>query len=652
MISLLSAAYLLGAAAIAVPIILHLLRRRPRKVQPFPSFLLIDPTTARMQSQNNILKWLVLLLRCLFLLLLALAFSWPYLPRFKRPPEQLTAVLWDHSFSMQSRAYANELYEKAQDIIGKGSQGHPTAVGLVADRVRWSGDFSEDPDSLAQWFYDHESGYGSSKFDRALRLADRKLQNAPGRKKRIVLITDRQLVPWQGINLSKTLSPGTEFELIEPQRPGFKNVAITDARLVGPFTDPKQRLPLRVRIRNYQHQPVIAELVITWQDEIADRRQIEVDALSQVTVAIPLEAEMLEPLFGKAEILVSDELQADNTAWFVANPTHLPKVYMSRPRRGSVDFIHTALAPTDRRKAAQLEELSGNSNLDELQSSDVIIVHRGIQTDSPLAERLDQRLRQGGTIVAVWRDTPMMRRWLAGYGLTAAASPLTGTHRLGSIDFEHPVFMPFLDVRTASLFNVLFFDPPHLKLPERARVLAHFDSGQPAIAELPVDDGRLIIVGTAISREATDWPINASFLPLWRELLAYANQDQQTQSTFTVSASALNIPKITQVRNMHTGEIVPLQAKRFIPDQPGAYLVQHAGEDTAIAVNVPSEESDPLPLADDFPYQRLVSKEPPSEQDASVLTTAQQSKSFWWMLLSTALVMMLAEIILANRTSL
>ena len=652
MISLLSAVYLLGAAAIAVPVILPLLRRRPRKLQPFPSFMLIDPTTARMQSQNNILKWLVLLLRCLFLLLLALAFSWPYLPRFTRPPEQLTAVLWDHSFSMQSRAYANELYEKAQDIIGKGGQGRPMAVGLVADRERWRGDFSEDPDSVAQWFYNHEIGYGSSKFDRALRLADRRLQNAPGRKKRIVLITDRQLVPWQGVNLSKTLSPGTQLELIEPQRLGFENVAITDARIVGSFTQAKQPLPLRVRIRNYQHRSIVGELVTTWQNKIADRRQIEVAALTHIMVTIPLEAEKLEPLFGKVEIRLSDELQPDNTAWFVVNPTVPPVVHISPSRRGSMDFIRTSLAPTDRRRAAQLRDLSDDSSADELQSSDVIIMHRGIQVDSPLAKRLDQRLRQGGTIVVVWRDTPMMRRWLDVYGVTAAASPLAGTHRLGSIDFEHPVFMPFLDVRTASLFNILFFDPPHLKLPERARVLAHFDGGEPAFAELPVDDGRLIIVSTVISREATDWPINASFLPLWRELLAYANQDQQTQSTFTVIASALNIPKITQVRNMHTGEIVPLQAKRFIPDQPGAYLVHHAGEDTAIAVNVPSEESDPLPLADDFPYQRLVSKGPPPEQDASVLTTAQQSKSFWWMLLTTALVMMLAEIILANRTSL
>ena len=63
MISLLSAAYLAGAMAVGVPIILHLLRRRPRRMQPFPSFLFLHATAARKQSRNNIRKWLVMILR-------------------------------------------------------------------------------------------------------------------------------------------------------------------------------------------------------------------------------------------------------------------------------------------------------------------------------------------------------------------------------------------------------------------------------------------------------------------------------------------------------------------------------------------------------------------------------------------------------------
>ena len=652
MISLLNALYMLGAAAVGVPIILHLLRRRPTKDQPFPSFLFLHATAARKQSRNNIRKWLVLLLRCLALLLLALAFSWPYLPRFKRPPEQLTALLWDQSFSMQARPYRNELRGRARRVINDAGEGRPVAVALVADRVQWSGDFSEDADALGRWFDDHTVADGTSRLDRALRLADRKLQGASAASKRIVLITDRQLLPWQDVKWSEKLSAGTKLEVITPQRPGFENLAIVEARIAGPFTEANQRLPLRVGLRNYQRRPVIAQMVTTFQGHVVDRRELEVDSLDQTTVTLFLTAEKLEPQFGNVQIRLNDELHPDNEAWFVANPSHPPKVYLTRPPRGSTDFIHTALAPTDQRRAAEVRELSEEIPAEQLVSAGAAIVRRGMAPDSALAKQLDQALRQGATVVAVWQDTPTMRQWLGTYGVAAAAAAKPGTRRLGSVDFDHPVFIPFLDVRTAGLFEVLFFDPPQLAMPEKARVLAHFDNGNPALAELSVGEGRLIVVCTEMSRDATDWPLSASFLPLWRQLLAYAQKDREGETAFTVSARPLPLGQVQEARRMDSGHPVALQGGRFVALQVGAYLVRHGGQETAIAVNVPPEESDPLLLAEDFPYQRLVSKAPAPARIAMERAAPQESRSFWWALLVAALAMTMSEILLANRTAL
>ena len=73
----------------------------------------------------------------------------------------------------------------------------------------------------------------------------------------------------------------------------------------------------------------------------------------------------------------------------------------------------------------------------------------------------------------------------------------------------------------------------------------------------------------------------------------------------------------------------------------------------AVAVNVPPGESNPLLLADDFPYEQLVSREPARATFAAEQReTPEQSRSFWWGLMLAAVGVMIGEIILANRTAL
>ena len=89
-----------------------------------------------------------------------------------------------------------------------------------------------------------------------------------------------------------------------------------------------------------------------------------------------------------------------------------------------------------------------------------------------------------------------------------------------------------------------------------------------------------------------------------------------------------------------------------MPQRPGAYLLRAASGDLAVAVNVPPEESDPLLVAEDFPYERLVSKQPPPRVEKGQQVAPSESRSFWWALLITVCFLMLGEIILANRTTL
>src|ERR1700677_1461397 len=97
-----AAAWLLPA--VALPILFHLFFRLRRQVREFPSlmfFLRIDP---RLSAKRKIHEWLILLLRCLFLLLLILALLRPILGTRSLGENIASRILIDNAGSMAASA--------------------------------------------------------------------------------------------------------------------------------------------------------------------------------------------------------------------------------------------------------------------------------------------------------------------------------------------------------------------------------------------------------------------------------------------------------------------------------------------------------------------------------------------------------------------
>ncbi|MEM9366680.1 MAG: BatA domain-containing protein [Planctomycetota bacterium] len=69
--------YALGAFALVAPVLAHLIRRQPRGSRPFSSLMFLQPTPPRLTRRSRLDQWPLLLLRCLILLLIAIAFTRP-----------------------------------------------------------------------------------------------------------------------------------------------------------------------------------------------------------------------------------------------------------------------------------------------------------------------------------------------------------------------------------------------------------------------------------------------------------------------------------------------------------------------------------------------------------------------------------------------
>src|SRR5947207_2702253 len=79
--SFLAPLFLIGAAAVAAPIIFHLIRRTSKEKTIFSSLMFLNPTPPRVTRRSRLENIFLLFLRCVVLCLLALGFARPFLQR-------------------------------------------------------------------------------------------------------------------------------------------------------------------------------------------------------------------------------------------------------------------------------------------------------------------------------------------------------------------------------------------------------------------------------------------------------------------------------------------------------------------------------------------------------------------------------------------
>src|SRR5882672_6816840 len=143
----LAPAFLGALAAIAVPVIIHLINRERKTVIEFPSLMFLQRIPYRSVRRQKIRHLLLLILRCVALALLVAAFARPFFEK-KHPAVSKTGarelvILLDRSSSM---GYANR-WDKARDAARKAVSG----IGATdrATLILFAGDASVATEPMA-----------------------------------------------------------------------------------------------------------------------------------------------------------------------------------------------------------------------------------------------------------------------------------------------------------------------------------------------------------------------------------------------------------------------------------------------------------------------------------------------------------------------
>ncbi len=662
--------YLLGAAAIIAPILLHLRRRPPQDRVEFSSLLFLDAQTPVPVSKRRLENWLLLLLRCLALILLALMFARPFL-RSESPPgaaaDQATLILIDRSASMRR----GDLWQRALAEANRSA-----AQAKLTDRVAlavfdrqltplWS--FEEDRTNtgarsteIQARLADHAPAWSATQLDRALIAATALFDtNTSTLKKRILLISDMQ----EGAHLDALRSIAWPAELrlqvqrLDLDKPDNFSLALAATESAG-----SADATIRIRLSNTRESR-LRDFTLAWEGApSADAISGQIQPGASRILAAPPNATNATVLQ-----LTGDAQDFDNRLFLAPPQPRTVRIHFlgddaTRDEAASpLYYLSRALQPT----ATLAPALAASPTL-PTPSPDILFLS-GSTPNTETTTRLRDFVQQGGflvQVIAAPTDAALLKALTGLNDLTITAGDTNDDYRmLADVNIEHPLLKPFADPKLRDFTKLRFWKHLHIEIKDansQLETLASFDNGHPAILSARIGKGTLIVLASGWHPSDSQLALSTKFVPLLYGWLAAAGFSHDPSASLSVGDAlpldATTAHTITDPDNK-THRLKP--GETFITALVGLHTVDSASRKQTIAVNLPPDEGRVLPLEpqklteygvklasalDSDPAANAV-----EQQRLSATETEQRQRGWWWILLALLAVLLL-ETWFAGRT--
>lgn len=690
--SFLSGAFLFGALAIAAPLLFHLIRRTPKARFEFSSLMFLQPSPPRLTRRSRLDDWLLLLLRALVLLLLAIAFMRPYFRAqsdlsLSDAPQRHIAILIDRSASMrradlwqQAIAQANDLLDDLESTDEVSLFAFDEKLEMLVAPESTAGVERADRIALVrEQLAKLTPTWGASNLGAALLGVAERLESADDMRQahaalQILLIGDMQSGS-QLDALQMSEWPQTvrlEVRSVAPDKAANARVRLvrtTEAESAEPTTP-------RVRVRNAADSNV-EQFEVVWSDgKTARSRPVSfyVPAGESLVLEVPVEqgtaaADRLQ-LTGDGE-----GMEFDNVFYQVPTLQEQIKLaYFGADREDDPQqmrfYLSRAFEETPARKV-EIEAISDDVmprwEFDGAPRFAVIAQN----LSEPQRKGIDQFLEQGGDALVVLRNDDMVREmgaWLGGATLTEEAA-WSGAGRdsyalLGSIDFQHPLFVPFAGARYNDFTKIRFWQrrPVRLEEADGVTVIARFTDGTPALWSVRRGTGTLYVMTSAWSRDDSQLALSTKFIPLLSRWLELAERGGLAAESYAVN-QPVPLPPAEGERVMKTPagdeiEIAATDAAFAATTVPGVYTLVDAGQERKFAVNVADSESetDPLDVGRLEQFQVVMGAAPSQSEQLEQMrqlrdVELENRQKIWKWLVVAVLVLLGIETLLAARKS-
>jgi hypothetical protein len=240
---------------------------------------------------------------------------------------------------------------------------------------------------------------------------------------------------------------------------------------------------------------------------------------------------------------------------------------------------------------------------------------------------------------------------------------------LAEIDFRHPLFAPFADPRFSDFTKIHFWKYRRIDTATIAgtRRLAAFDNGDPAIFEVPVGKGRVLVLASGWQPDDSQLALSTKFVPLLYSILEQSGPAKAAPTQYEVGdlvplPAGSDAAKESQAIKAPDGselKLTPGQTNFSQTIMPGIYSLALSLPPRRFAVNLDAAESRTMPLPLDelerlgAPVSHLGQASAREAEKKLRLQNAElenRQKLWRWFLVAT-LAVLLIETWLAGRTT-
>ncbi len=701
--SLLAPLYFLGAAAIGLPILFHLVRRRPKQRMPFSSLMFLRPAPPRLTRRSRLDDLLLLLMRALASLLVAAAFTRPFFRSASstqwQPPGRDLLLLVDTSASMRQAGVWTAAQQRVADVLQ--DLRPQDRVGLIAfDRqpttlvdVTIAPDELSHADAVQAAMKTLQPTWYASDLGLALATAADQLNSLGGdearqSRKEVVLVSDLQTGNRLDMLQTYRWPPDVRLRIAAtiPDQPNNAAVTVLEpssdaAGQAAAAQDAEADAQRRVRVSN-SPLSTTAQFSLHW----IDAQGVPLDETGVSANVPPGEMRVFrvppQPQGAVAVRLTGDAQDFDNSS-YVSAPVPVNKRLLfagdrsAEPRDRLSYYLQNASFDTPLQTIA-FENLSADAaELESLTAREIGLVVVAEPYSVAAAQRLAGLLRDGGRVLCVLNEplepaspAETFINALVEGKINASADDDENLNSVrvreadpqdyalfADIDFRDPLFSIFADPRFSDFSKIRVWSHRSVEVDASSdwQTPARFDDGTPAVMRLAVGDGQLTILTTGWQPSASQLALSTKFLPLMARMMDPTAGETKPRSLYTVGDP---MPEAWRTFSSWQG---PDGRRETIQDSttdttdwfatPGLYRFDGQAQQQTVAFNIDTQESETQPIdADKLETLgvRLSHLEPTDEQLAEQErqmrdVELEENQQWWRWLVLSALGLLVAE---------
>jgi len=676
--------FLAGLAALAVPVLIHLINRERKTVVEFPSLMFLQRIPYKSVRRQRIRHLLLLVLRCLALALLVMAFTRPFFAKratvLAGAGAKERVILVDRSWSMAYGDHWTKAVAAARAAMGDISGTDRATLVFFATEATAATEPTADHARVERALAAAKPGDAATRFGPAIKLAAQILEGSNLPRRDVVLISDFQRSAWtQQTDLR--LPAGTHMSTVDVSEADAPDLAVTSASADRDASGGRDRITVAARLANTG--AAAKDVPVTLAMAGRDAQTVHVTVPPHGSAQARFAAVTVPGGAVRGEVRIPHDKLANDDAWrFTVAADEAVKVLVVEPARARASqslFLRRALAigdqPTFDVEVKRADQLA----LGDLAGRSLVVLNEVPFPAGAVGARLRTLVEQGTGLLVAPGDAASLD-WPAPWTSLAAMRFGAVTDRtrdaggaVASIDYSHPALELFAAPRSGDLGAARIFRWRALATRTDSGVLARFDDGAPALVERAVGKGKVLVWTSSLDDYWTDLPVQPVYLPFVHQLAAYAGRWSERRAWFTAGGT-LDLSRhgeLTAMFQKADGTMPPLvltapsgSRQRIAPDSLARPIqLDEAGFHELRAIDTPVGSGRPVAVNVD-PAEADLSHVDPAEvvtmltSPGGVAATStiggapdenERQRGIWPWVMVMALMVLVGETVLGNR---